>query len=360
MKKILLFSTLICSIQFALAQPAGILDETFNLKSIRVNDTYLTPNDENPNFTIHENAGSYTVEANGIENIFSSGATFDGNTITFQNPGTTSEDCNGSNCYFEDLYFYDVLTNQNLESKTLTFNYHESNGIKTLSLRDADYNVASFSTESQPEPNPLLFQTWYLYMTVGDLGDPVFYNGPNPPQIKINQDFTYTGLEGCATISGDFILGAAENYDFLLQSQNYMTDESNCPPGNVVYSMYDLPYNYPLGCILYEGNDGIDYFQYETYPGFISYFRNALILSTPENSLAALKIFPNPVENKLIIQSPINNFDSVSITDINGRIVKSLKNSISNEIEVSSLKSGIYFITITSSQGNITKKFIKN
>ncbi|MCG2420388.1 T9SS type A sorting domain-containing protein, partial [Aequorivita sp. F47161] len=59
-------------------------------------------------------------------------------------------------------------------------------------------------------------------------------------------------------------------------------------------------------------------------------------------------------------QSETNNFDSVSIMDINGRIVIASEKLISNKIDVSALKGGMYFITINSSQGNITKKFIKN
>lgn len=361
MKKLLLVIFTSFYTLTSIAQPAGMLDETFNLKHIYKNGvSYYTPNGENTNLTIYKVAGDYVLDADGIFNTLNAAASFNSNSLTFNNYGVTLQDCVESNCYFEDLYFYEILTNQNLESKTFTYYYNENNSYKYLRLKDSENNLAYFSTEPASEPDPLLFQTWYLFMSEGDMGEPIFYPGPNPPQITINPDFTYTGIEDCVLITGDFILGNGDgNYDFILQSRNYGADETNCPPGPVDYAMWELQSDFPLGSTIYEGNNGIDYFQFETYPGFISYFQNVL-LSTPENDLSDLKIFPNPARNKLTIQSSISNFDFVSITDINGRIINSIKDMVPNEIDVSPLKAGIYFLNIQSSQGKVTKKFIKD
>lgn len=358
MKKLLLILIGFICFQTSFAQPAGLLNETFRLKSLSIGNGYLTPNGENPTISISGQSGVYSVEANGITNALFAEATFNGSSITIDTNSITLDDCTGPACYYEDLYFYDLLTNLNLDTKTFTYYYSENNGFKFLRLRDANNNMAQYSTEPAPVANQMLFQTWYLFMTEGDLGDPIFYTGPNPPQITINPDFTYTGIESCATISGDFILGIGYSYDFLLQAQNYLQDESNCLPGEAEYALFELHNGSLLDSSVYEGNDGNDYLQWEYAPGFLSHFTNVL-LSTPENSLADLKVFPNPVEDKLIIQSSLSSYDSISISDINGRIVS--KNlSVSNQVDVSNLKSGMYFITIKSSDGNITKKFIKN
>jgi hypothetical protein len=247
-----------------------------------------------------------------------------------------------------------------LLNETFTHYYNESNGFKYLSLKDSENNRAHFNTEPASKPNPLLFQTWYLYRVDVDMGDPIFYNGPNPPQFTINTDFTYTGIDGCSLISGDFILENGGDYDFILQAQNYFQDTSNCPPGPVGYSLVDLHDNAVLYCMFDSDNQGIDYLIYQASTAFSYSFRNVLILSTQENKLSNLTIFPNPAQNKLIVHSTINDFGSVSITDINGRMVMALKNPVSKEIDVSDLKTGMYFITITASEGNITKKIIKN
>lgn len=359
MKKLLLFFVCIFCIQGVSAQPAGVLNETFRLKSLYNGNEYLTPNGESPNITITDNSGNYAVEANGISNIFSAAAIFSGNSIAFSNLGISLNDCTDTDCYYEDLYFYEVLTNSNLDPKTLTYYYSENNGFKFLRLRDANYHPAYYSTEPAPVANPMLFQTWYLFMQEGDMGDPIFYSGPNPPQLTINPDFSFTGIESCATISGEFILGNGDIYAFLLQPRNFMNDESNCAPGQAEYALHELQGSMLLNTSVYEGNDGNDYLQWESAPGFLSHFTNVL-LATPENSLADLRIYPNPAQNKLILQSTTNNFDAVSISDINGRIVMNSANKNSNDIDVSTLKPGMYFITITSSEGNITKKFIKN
>lgn len=198
-----------------------------------------------------------------------------------------------------------------------------------------------------------------MYEIQIDLEDPIYYTGSNSPQITISPDFTYTGIEGCALISGDFFLGNGNEYfDFILHSRNYETDESDCLPGSKEYAMWVLGTDTPLGVNLYAGNDGIEYLEYKFDAGFISYFSNQL-LSVNENNFSDLVIFPNPAKNKVTIQSATNNFDSISIKDINGRIIISSENVVSNEIDVSALKSGMYFITLASSNGNVTRKFIK-
>lgn len=359
MDKFLLFFGSLLSLQIALAQPSEMINEIFSLKSLETNDLYLTPNDENPDIYISESNGIHTIKANGIQNVLTADATFNEYRITINNDIVTPEDCTETNCYYENIYFYELLTSQSSNSKTFFYNYYETNGYKYLSIRDTHYNIARYSTERTTEPDPLLFQTWYLYMVEVDLGEPTFYNGTNSPQITINQDLSYTGIDFCSLISGDFIVGSGdEYYDFTLQSQNYVRDQSNCDPGQTTHVMHELGYSYPLGVIIYEYG-GTSFLSYETSPGFISYFINQP-LSTSKNNLSSFNIFPNPVKDKLMIIAENNDIVSISILDINGRVIKSLKKLDLKEIDVSALIAGMYFITITSSEGNSTKKFIKN
>jgi len=71
------------------------------------------------------------------------------------------------------------------------------------------------------------------------------------------------------------------------------------------------------------------------------------------------EIYPNPVTTMLNI-SNINNVEikNISVTDINGRVVKNEKGSLT-QINVSDLNAGVYFVTIEAAEGNTTKKFIK-
>lgn len=359
MRKLLLLFVPICFVQIAFSQPSGLLNETFRLKHVRVGDMYYTPNGENPELIINESSGIFQIQTNGIENTLYGSATFNGNGLTFYPEEVTNEDCSNSNCYYEDLYFYEIWTNNFMETKSLTYQYSENNGIKKLKIYDDANNLAFFSTTPNPVINPLLIQTWYLFMTEVDLEDPVFYDGIDSPQITINPDMTYTGIDGCALISGDFIVvESSEFWDFYLQSRNYASDESNCTDEFPVYAMGELESDIELGSTVYQESDGMDYFVYEFYPGFISHFRNQR-LSTSQNNLINLSICPNPVQDRLLIEPQIDNFVSVSITDINGRTVISLENGSLREMDVSGLKSGMYFLRIESNSGNITKKFLK-
>jgi hypothetical protein len=70
-------------------------------------------------------------------------------------------------------------------------------------------------------------------------------------------------------------------------------------------------------------------------------------------------IYPNPTSSILNISNPINvEIKSISVVDINGRIVKNQSDSLS-QINVSDLNAGVYFVTIEAAEGKTTKKFIK-
>ena len=81
-------------------------------------------------------------------------------------------------------------------------------------------------------------------------------------------------------------------------------------------------------------------------------------LGVEENSLETISISPNPVRNKLIIQRP-SEFESHGLTiyDINGK--KILESNLIEEIDVSHFSSGLYFMKISTSNGFISKKFVK-
>lgn len=85
-----------------------------------------------------------------------------------------------------------------------------------------------------------------------------------------------------------------------------------------------------------------------------------ILLSTNNNILTDnISIYPNPVNDILNIKSKDNQKISFVITDINGREIIS-KTSNDNNINVSNLKKGIYFVKITNDNSSITKKIIKN
>jgi surface protein len=70
-----------------------------------------------------------------------------------------------------------------------------------------------------------------------------------------------------------------------------------------------------------------------------------------------ISIYPNPTNDKLFIQG-LSSSSRVSIYNVLGKLV--LSQTISKEIDVNNLQSGIYIIKIADEQKEIVRKFIKN
>jgi hypothetical protein len=79
--------------------------------------------------------------------------------------------------------------------------------------------------------------------------------------------------------------------------------------------------------------------------------------SIDENE-SEFNIYPNPVKNRLYIGTE-SNIEDVTIMDIYGRQQMTVNGQQSLSINVSHLKSGIYFIKINTTDGEITKRFVK-
>ena len=80
-------------------------------------------------------------------------------------------------------------------------------------------------------------------------------------------------------------------------------------------------------------------------------------LSTEDNTMNIIKVYPNPVKDKLFIsgnETPI----TVAIYNVLGKEVLSIKNT--NKINVQALPSGVYVIRISDGVGQTNRKFIKN
>ncbi|WP_296382883.1 T9SS type A sorting domain-containing protein [Winogradskyella sp.] len=83
-------------------------------------------------------------------------------------------------------------------------------------------------------------------------------------------------------------------------------------------------------------------------------------LSVDDFNIQTIILFPNPAQDKIRLTSS-QIIDSVSISDINGRLLKSISISdMDYSLNVSSLSKGVYFLEIQSRESKSTKKFIKN
>jgi hypothetical protein len=84
------------------------------------------------------------------------------------------------------------------------------------------------------------------------------------------------------------------------------------------------------------------------------------VLRNDEFLASNFSVYPNPATDIVSINSNDIVIDSVELTDINGRTVKSVKSigSTESQISISDLAQGIYMIKITSDKGIATKKLV--
>lgn len=306
--------------------------------------------------------GEYTATAEGVENGFSGSLTFDApnESLTFTEVMITLDECMVTNCDYETLYFYEFLTDQSNELKTFEYSYREfSNGTKSLTLIDSDGNLAQYRDFPMENPSPELFQTWYLYATYVDLGDTQYYYGEDVPQMTIYEDFSFTAIDNCWELSGNFdFIGDNFYYDFSLETLNF---EEACVLGGSEGFILKLLYesSYPLGCYLYEGGP-TSRLDMEYGASFGHSFRNRITtLSVADQQLQEIKVFPNPAKDKISISGLQNPVEELQIYDVTGGLVKTFNAISGSTYDVSEVSPGIYFLKISSGGTTSMRKLVK-
>ncbi|MCF6183131.1 MAG: T9SS type A sorting domain-containing protein [Bacteroidales bacterium] len=109
-------------------------------------------------------------------------------------------------------------------------------------------------------------------------------------------------------------------------------------------------------------NDGDNDAFIGTLDGEIYFFKNKTVNVGVEsiNAENGLKIYPNPAVNEIKIDlSSFNNQNvSISLIDITGKTVALYNLANSNTIDISNLKSGIYFVKADSPEKTKTTKLV--
>lgn len=76
-----------------------------------------------------------------------------------------------------------------------------------------------------------------------------------------------------------------------------------------------------------------------------------------------LSIYPNPVKDYFTVSTKTSlKISNISITDLNGRIVKTVSSQFIKEgqVDISDLRAGMYVLSLQTNEGVIAKKIIKN
>ena len=83
-------------------------------------------------------------------------------------------------------------------------------------------------------------------------------------------------------------------------------------------------------------------------------------LGISENSLDSIILLPNPTDSQISIFSPQEVISNVRISDLHGRLINVIKNDSNTlQIDLGTYAASVYFVTIETETGSITRKVIK-
>lgn len=90
----------------------------------------------------------------------------------------------------------------------------------------------------------------------------------------------------------------------------------------------------------------------------IAWYENYTILNVADNELNSIKIYPNPTDGIVFISSNNETITQVLIVDVLGKTVLQFTKDL-DELNISNLQKGIYFIKATTQSGEFVQKIIK-
>ena len=223
--------------------------------------------------------------------------------------------------------------------------------------------IISLNAYSQ-EPNNELFRTWYLISYSVDMGPTYLVADVSPyisPTFTLDQDLNITG-QVCNEYGGFFSYDATNDQLILEEFSPCLCGTCNNPPQSHVslendyfgYFTPSLGYEYQVYINTTTNSTELTLF---ALPGYILTYGTEP-LSVNENSTVDFKIYPNPASEKIFISSEEKQIESLNIISIKGEKVFKIT-PINNQIDVSALSKGLYFIEIITPEGKNIEKFIK-
>jgi hypothetical protein len=90
----------------------------------------------------------------------------------------------------------------------------------------------------------------------------------------------------------------------------------------------------------------------------IAWYENTTIIGVGENQIDTVKIYPNPTEGLLYIDSKTESIIGATVFDVLGKKVLQQSGNI-QQLDISNVESGIYFLRITDDDRNFVEKIIK-
>jgi len=212
------------------------------------------------------------------------------------------------------------------------------------------------SSVNAQDPDPDLFQTWYVYYFEDDafMVEVSQINPPISPHITITENLDFLGEGACNSFNGTY----SSPYPGGLEAIQFNETGNDCGFQN--HNIFESHYfgligtgsDYEItqdggGHILELSTPLMVYAEFRSYP-----------LSSSDFNLDVIKIYPNPSTSEIFIESKRDPITKTELFNLLGERVQSLSDN-TDSIDISDLASGIYLLRIFTAQGSTVKKIIK-
>jgi len=216
------------------------------------------------------------------------------------------------------------------------------------------YTTNSFAQD----PNPDLFQTWYLNsVQVSDNAPHYLVSEIEPsitPYLTIFENLDFNGEGACNSFDGKFNL----LYSDMLETIEYSNSTYDC--GFQIHNSFENSYfgfmqlvqDYE---ITLEGNGMV--LTIGTGIFGVAIFKN-FTLNTLDFDLIKIEVYPNPSTSIINIKSQNTVITKIELFNSYGQEIKAINNNFET-IDISDLSSGVYIMRFFTKLGIINKKILK-
>lgn len=216
---------------------------------------------------------------------------------------------------------------------------------------------------AQAQIAPLLDHEWQLEKIVIDnvetLAGPD-YNSTVGVWVKIDFDtvgFLFVGLSPGLTYNDEnssfTIYGMATNFGDYHDAEATGLFEVPFTANEDVFTAWNNPFAYS-----FRYDDNFIFLDITNSNGDVATFFTSTLSNTNFKQVA-LTIYPNPTSNLLHIETSQTDITAIRIFDLQGKRVMQLNSANLRGIDVSHLTNGMYFVKVSTSEGELVKKFVK-
>lgn len=216
--------------------------------------------------------------------------------------------------------------------------------------------IYGFNGYSQ-NPNPDLFQTWYLSELIGDLSPSFNVQEIEPaitPTLTITNDLNFYGNGACNSFDGSLTNVTSDTFETAQLFQTLLF----CDPP--IHNAFEMSYfNFLQATLQYQiipHEQGLVMVLY--HPLMAQAVFQNFMLKTTAFEADQITIYPNPTAATLFLNCKTLVVSEIQVVNAIGQNVKTVHHGF-EAINIADLSAGIYMLQIKTDVGIFNKKMVK-